>query len=103
MRQKNYSGFAKKGKFEDGVLRADACMERYTSSRNSQYRTSFEDLPSYSFGSSALREERRLMRDVYRLISLGFRPSSESLEEFVQKHKESLSAGVGNLERGGGK
>lgn len=78
-------------KFEDGVLRADACMERHATSRDFQYRTSFEDLLSYSFGSSALWEERKLMGDVHRLISLGIRPSgSESLEDFAERHKDLL-------------
>ena len=35
----------KNEKFEDGVLRADACMERYLTTRDSQYRTHQEDLP----------------------------------------------------------
>ncbi|MEW6008217.1 MAG: hypothetical protein AB1629_01095 [Candidatus Omnitrophota bacterium] len=91
MRQKNIYSSAKERKFEDGMLRVDACMERYSTSRDSQYRTSFEDLPSYSFGSSAVREERRLMRDVHRLISAGFVPQAwESLEEFVQGHSDVL-------------
>ena len=88
MRQKSYSGSANREKFEDGVLRTDACMERYSIPRKYQYRTSFEDLPSYSFGLSAVRQERRLMRDVYRLTELGFRLSGpEPLEEFVARHR----------------
>ena len=35
----------KNEKFEDGLLRTDACMERHQSSRDSQYRTYQEDLP----------------------------------------------------------
>ena len=91
MRQKSYSGSAKREKFEDGVLRADACTDRYSLPRKYQYRSWREDLPSRSFGASALREERRLMGAVYRLISAGIRPSgSESLEEFVERHKDRL-------------
>ena len=78
-------------KFEDGVLRADACMERHLTSRNSQYRTCQEDLPQNSFGLSALWEEKRLMKDVYKLISKGFKPNgSISLEDFVEKHRDLL-------------
>lgn len=81
-------------KFEDGVLRTDACMERHMSSRDSQYKTELEDLPQESFGYGALREERRLMRDVYKLIAKGFKPSgTESLESFVEKHKDDLDEG----------
>jgi len=81
----------KNEKFEDGVLRADACMERHLEDRNSQYRTYQEDLPQNSFGLSALWEERRLMKDVYKLIAKGFKPNgSESLEIFVEKHKDLL-------------
>ena len=81
-------------KFEDGLLRTDACMERHMSSRDSQYKTKLEDLPQESFGFSALREERRLMRDVYRLTAKGFKPNgSETLESFVEKHIEDLEEG----------
>ena len=84
----------KNEKFEDGVLRADACMERYQSSRDSQYRTSQEDLPQNSFGLSALWEERRLMKDVYNLIAKGFKPNgSISLEDFVEQHRDLLDEG----------
>ena len=78
-------------KFEDGMLRTDACMERHLTSRNSQYRTYQEDLPQNSFGLSALWEEKRLMKDVYKLISKGFKPNgSISLEDFVEKHRDLL-------------
>jgi len=78
-------------KFEDGVLRTDACMERHMNPRDSEYRTYLEDLPQASFGSSALREERRLMKDVYKLAAKGIRPSgSETLESFVEKHRDIL-------------
>ena len=84
----------KNEKFVDGVLRADACMERHQGSRNSQYRTYQEDLPQNSFGLSALWEERRLMKDVYKLIGKGFKPSgSETLESFVEKHHDLLDEG----------
>jgi hypothetical protein len=79
----------KNEKFEDGMLRVDACMERYLGSRYSQYRTYHEDLSQNSFGLSAFWEERRLMKDVYNLISKGIKPDgSEALEEFVEKHKD---------------
>ena len=81
-------------KFEDGLLRTDACMERHMSSRDSQYKTKLEDLPQESFGYGALREERRLMRDVYRLAAKGVKPNgSETLESFVEKHIEDLEEG----------
>ncbi|MFA5062797.1 MAG: hypothetical protein WC578_01820 [Candidatus Omnitrophota bacterium] len=81
-------------KFEDGVLRADACMERYSKTRDSQYRTYSEDLPEQAFGLSALWEERRLMKNVYKLLVKGIKPSgSESLEAFVEKHSDLLEEG----------
>ena len=95
MRQEDIGYSKEQEKFEDGVLRADACAERYSSSRDSQYRTSFEDLPSYSFGSSALRKESRIMGKVYRLISAGLKPGiSESLENFVRRHSDVLEEEV---------
>lgn len=91
MRQKSYFNSAKQKKFEDGVLCTDSCMKRYSISRKYQYRTSFEDLPSYSFGLSALREEKRLMRKVYQIMEKGFKPKGdESLEVFVERHKDVL-------------
>jgi hypothetical protein len=84
----------KNEKFEDGVLRADACMERYQSSRDSQYRTHSEDLPEQAFGLSALWEERNLMKNVYKLMAKGFKPNgSETLESFVEKHQDLLDEG----------
>ena len=81
-------------KFEDGLLRTDACMERHLGSRACECRTNLEDLPERSFGSSALREERRLMRDVYKLAAKGFKPNGfETLESFVEKHIEDLEEG----------
>ena len=89
MRQKTHFGSAKVEKFEDGVLRADACMDRYSIPRQAQYCTWQEDLPANSFGLSAVFEERRLINAVHRLISAGLRPSSgESLEDFVQRHQD---------------
>ena len=76
-------------KFEDGLLRTDACMERHMGSRNSEYRTYSEDLPEKTFGVSALWEERHLIKDVYKLIGKGFKPGgSETLESFVEKHRD---------------
>ena len=94
MSQEKKEILKKNEKFEDGVLRADACMERHLISRDSQYRTYSEDLPQNSFGLSALWEERRLMRDVYKLMAKGFKPNaSESLESFVEKHRDLLDEG----------
>ena len=94
MSQVKKERLTREGKFEDGLLRADACMERYQISRSSQYRTPEEDLPEGSFGLSALWEERNLMKKVYTLINKGFRPNgSESLEDFVEKHSELLDEG----------
>ncbi|MGD0336347.1 MAG: hypothetical protein ABSB18_04530 [Candidatus Omnitrophota bacterium] len=94
MSQVKKEALKKNEKFEDGVLRADACMERHQSSRDSQYRTYLEDLPQNSFGLSALWEERRLMKDVYQLIAKGFKPNgSETLESFVEKHRDLLDEG----------
>ena len=96
MRKETNRIFKENEKFEDGLLRTDACMERHLSSRNSQYKTKLEDLPQESFGFSALREERRLMRDVYKLTARGIKPSgSETLESFVEKHKDLLDEGGG--------
>lgn len=82
-------------KFEAGLLRVDACTERHYSSRDSQYRTKEEDVSVSSFGSSALREESRLMKTVYYLKSLGFSPDGdESLEEFVSRYSEYLDQEV---------
>lgn len=95
MRQERKNFLKNSEKFEDGVLRADACMERFIAPRDSQYRTSEEDLPCFSFGTSALREERHLMRCVYYLMSLGFKPKGdELLEEFVERHKDLLDEEV---------
>ncbi len=94
MRQEKEKNERKNEKFEDGVLRADACMERYSKTRDSQYRTYSEDLPEQAFGLSALWEERRLMKNVYKLLAKGIKPSgSESLETFVEKHSDLLEEG----------
>jgi hypothetical protein len=94
MSQVKSKTFKRNEKFEDGVLRTDACMERHSVSRNSQYRSYQEDLPRNSFGLSAVWEERRLMKDVYKLISKGFKPNgSETFEAFVEKHRDLLDEG----------
>lgn len=95
MRQERKDSLKRGEKFEDGLLRVDGCMQRYSVSRDSQYRTWQEDLPSRSFGMSALRQERRLMRDVSRLISAGFVPlASETLEQFVERNRDFLGKEV---------
>jgi hypothetical protein len=94
MRQEKEKNERNNEKFEDGVLRTDACMKRYSKTRNSQYRTYSEDLPEQAFGLSALWEERRLMKNVYKLLAKGLKPSgSESLEAFVEKHSDLLEEG----------
>lgn len=45
MRQEKNKSLKGNEKFEDGVLRADACMERHSGAYNSQYKTYSEDLP----------------------------------------------------------
>lgn len=93
MRQKSYFGSAKERKFEDGVLRVDACFRRHSLPRKYQYQFPSED-NSWSFGRSALWEERRLQNKVAILLSKGFKPSpDETLEEFVQRHSELLEEG----------
>ena len=95
MSQEKKETLKKNEKFEDGVLRADACMERHLTSRDSQYRTYEDDLPQNSFGLSAVWEERNLMKNVYKLMAKGLKPSgSESLESFVEKHSEQLDEEV---------
>ncbi len=94
MRKETNRMFKENEKFEDGLLRTDACMERHLGSRDSEYRTYSEDLPEKTFGVSALWEERRLMRDVYKLTAKGLKPSgSETLESFIEKHREDLDEG----------
>ena len=91
--RKRYFSFGEK--FEDGVLRADACQHRYSMPRDMQYRTYSEDLPSRSFGMSAVREERRLMEDARWLIASGFQlKASETLENFVARHSDFLGKEV---------
>ena len=93
MRQKNIWSSAKERKFEDGVLRVDACFRRHNLPRKYQYQFPSED-NSFSFGRSALWEERRLQNKVAILLSKGLRPSpEETLEEFVQRHSELLEEG----------
>ena len=91
MRQERKDRLENVEKFEDGLLRVDACMERYCASRDAELRTWMEDLPSSSFGRSAEWEERRLMSEVYRLIGLGISPKGDcSLEDFVERHRDLL-------------
>lgn len=95
MGQERRRDFGFREKFEDGVLRADACSARYSIPRGLQYRTSYEDLPSRAFGASAIREERALIRDAHRLISAGFvLYGSETLEEFIARHSDYLEKEV---------
>ena len=78
-------------KFEEGVLTSDACMQRFSQSRESQYRTYEEDLPEQSFGKSAWYEERRLMAKVYQLKNKGFKLcAGETLEAFVARLADKL-------------
>ena len=94
MRKETNKMLGRNEKFEDGLLRTDACMERHMGSRDSEYRTYSEDLPEKAFGVSALWEERRLMRDVYKLIAKGIRPAgSETLESFVERYSDDLEEG----------
>ncbi len=94
MSQEKKEILKKNEKFEDGVLRADACMERYSKPRDSQYKTHSEDLTEQAFGLSALWEERNLMKNVYKLMAKGIKPNgSETLESFVEKHKDLLDEG----------
>jgi hypothetical protein len=91
MRKETNKMLRRNEKYEDGLLRTDACMERHLGSRDSEYRTYSEDLPEKAFGVSALWEERRLIKDVYKLINKGIKPAgSETLESFVEKHKNLL-------------
>ena len=95
MRQERKRYFSFREKFEDGVLRVDACSDRYSLPRELQYRSYLEDLPSQSFGSSAVRDEMALIRDVHRLMAIGFTPiGSETLEEFVARHCDFLGKEV---------
>jgi len=90
MRQKSYFGSAKERKFEDGVLRVDACFGRHSLPRRFQEQFPSEDNSS-SFGRSAVLEERKLQNKVAILLSKGLRPScDESLEDFVQRHSDAL-------------
>jgi hypothetical protein len=77
-------------KFEDGLLRVDACFRRHSLPRKFQYQFPSEDM-SLSFGHSALWEERRLQNKVAILVSKGLKPAKhETLEEFVARHSEIL-------------
>jgi hypothetical protein len=90
MQQKSYFGSAKERRFEDGVLRADACFERHSLPRKFQEQFPSEDT-SLSFGHSAMWQERKLQNNVALLLSKGFRLlATETLEEFVQRHADVL-------------
>jgi len=81
-------------KFEDGVLRVDACFDRHSLPRRYQEQFWYEDT-FLSFGRSAVWEEKRLLNKVAILVSKGLRPSgNESLEEFVERHKDLLEEEV---------
>lgn len=91
MRQERKDILRNSEKFEDGLLRVDACMERYFVPRDAELRTFQEDLPSLSFGRSAVWEEKRLLNNVAILISQGLRPGKDqSLEDFVAKYSDRL-------------
>ena len=95
MQQKSYFTATKERKFEEGVLRADSCSDRYSLPRRYQYRNRFEDLVQYSFGRRALGQESELMRCAYYLKSLGFSPDTdEDIEGFVARHKDRLEKEV---------
>ena len=90
MRQEREDILGNVEKFEDGVLRVDACFRRHSLPRRFQEQFPSED-SSLSFDRSAVWEEKRLLNKVAILISKGLRPSdNESLEEFVEKHSEIL-------------
>lgn len=94
MRKETNKMQTENNKFEDGVLRADACMERHLGSRDSEYRTNQEDISNSFFGVGAEREEKRLIGDVYILMAKGLKPTgSESLESFVARNRETLEEG----------
>ena len=78
-------------KCAEGVLTSDACMQRFSQSREKQYRTYEEDLPEQSFGRSAWYEERRLIAKVYQLKNKGFKLlAGETIETFVSRLKNEL-------------
>lgn len=90
MRQERKINSQDKRKFEDGLLRVDACFMRHSLPRKYQYQFPSEDFSS-SFGRSALWEERRLQNKVAILVSKGLKPAKdETLEEFVARHSQIL-------------
>lgn len=94
MRQKSYFSPAKEKKFEEGLLRVDACFDRHSLPRKYQEVFPSEDV-SLSFGRSSVWEERRLLNKVAVLLSKGIRPlASEPLEAFVQRCGEILGEEV---------
>jgi len=94
MRQERKRYLEEDEKFEDGVLRVDACFARHSLPRRYQEQFWYEDT-SLSFGRSAVWEEKRLLNKVVILVSKGLRSSgNESLEEFVERHKDLLEEEV---------
>lgn len=90
MRQERKDSLKNSEKFEDGLLRVDACFERHYCSRADEYLLPDEDA-SLSFGYSALWEEKRLLNNVAILISQGLYPGKDqSLEDFVAKYSDRL-------------
>ena len=86
MSQKKKEILKESEKFEEGMLTSDASMQRFSQSRETQYRTYEEDLPEQSFGRSAWYEERRLIAKVYQLKNKGFKLfPGETLETFVAR------------------
>lgn len=89
MRQerKNLDNFEK---FEDGVLRVDACFDRHSLPRKYQD-LSCADVASLSFGRSSVWDEIYLLNKVAILTSKGLRPrGDQTLEDFVSENIEIL-------------
>jgi hypothetical protein len=90
MRQERKEILKKNEKFEDGVLRVDACFGRHSLARRYQEQFWYED-PSLSFGRSAVWEEKHLLNKVAELFSKGLRPhKDQSLEDFVAEYSDEL-------------
>jgi hypothetical protein len=89
MRQKNVFRSERKRSLK---MRAscDSCFRRHLLPRKFQEEFPSKDTSS-SFGSFAMREERRLQNQVAILLSKGCKLlSTETLEEFVERNKEIL-------------
>jgi len=94
MRQERKRSFEVEEKFEEGVLRVDGCFMRHSLPRKYQFQSPIED-SSFSFGRSALWEEKQLLNKVAILLSKGLRPeTNESLEDFILRHSEILGEEV---------